>query len=408
MRAILTIGIFSLTTYYAGAQFNPDLFLAASVSDLELRELQVSENFLKDHDFNSPWIREMEIRARSNDSELGLEDYRLRFGLINPGEIKANKNYKRELGTTIQLRKEDKINDVLRQRYSLLIEHLYLSEVKSYSEEYLSVLEKLKALIYQNNGNNLLENALDTEEEILKLRIDLLGINQKLEITEFLIRERLSFSGDIKIDTSTLVTVDQVSNRISLVSTENTDLKTALVLQEQKLEESLYNVEKAESWRNIGFVQAEYDIERGADAADHLGYQVGVSIPIFKTDRPDLQRDKIDLLQEKAEEETKLALDKREQQILRMDFDHIIDQLNLLRGQFDFIDKFDQIEQQPDVDLIRKSKDYRRFLIEKKWGLYTLLLDKYIDFLHGHGQLVSRPLVNHLARELSPIDQNLN
>lgn len=406
MRALIIL-IFGSLILPAWAQFNAEEFLSSSISDIELEEVRASEKFLQENNFNSPWIRELEFRAKSNDREIGLEDYRLRFGLINPFEIKANKTYEYQLEETLKLRRQVQFNDVLRQRYILLIENIYLSNQVAGIKRQLDFYLELKNVIYNHEQKDLAEEALDIQELIFNTQSELGSLLQKHQLNELLIKQRLPFNGPIAIDTGSLVTLTQISQRLNQLS-DTTDLIAKLGQQENKLKQSLLKVEEAESWSNIGFIQAEYDTERGNEPAEHMGYRFGVTLPIFNSDKPDLQRDRLSLMEFQAKKKKESLENARKQQLLHMDFQFLLDQMQMVNAQREFIGHFESLEHPPNPDLVRKIWEFRWQLESKYWGLYTLLLNKYINLLHQQGRLVSLPMVNHLSRNMLPLGKDLN
>ncbi len=402
-RRLIICYFISLT---ATAQFSPEAFLSAAVSDIELEEIQAAQDFVKNNKFNSPWLRELEFRAKSNDREIGLEDYRLRFGFINPYEISANKKYRQELDQTIQLRKQMKLNDVLKMRYDLLIEQVYLSSQIRNAEELEEFYRRLRVLVYQNERDNLKEEILDLEDRLFKQRSKLYDLEQKLNINQYLIKEKLTDTISINIDINTLITYEYIFEHLN-TQENNTNLHSQLATQETNLRESRFTVEKAESYRNIGFFQAEYDMERGDELADQLGYRIGVTIPIFNPDKPDLQRDRLSIVENEAKQKRRINQNQRYQDILEMDFQHIKRQMILLEQELKFMTQFEAAEGQLSLDLLRKSTEFRFLLENRKMGLYTLLLNKFIDSLYQRGILVSSPMVNHISRNLLPLTISL-
>lgn len=401
-RKLVICFFISLT---ATAQISPEAFLSAAVSDIELVEIQAAQDFMKNNKFNSPWLRELEFRAKSNDREIGLEDYRLRFGFINPYEIRANKNYHQQLGQTIQLRKQMKLNDVLKMRYELLIEQVYLSSQIRNAEELEEFYRRLRVLVYQNERENLKEEILDLEDQLFKQRSKLYDLEQKLKINQYLIKEKLEDTISINLNISMLISIDYIFEHLN--TQEGTNLQSQLATQENKLRESRFTVEKAESYRNIGFFQAEYDIDRGDELDDQLGYRIGVTIPIVNPDKPDLQRDRLSIAENEAKQRKRLNQNQRNQDILQMDFQHIQKQMILLEQELKFITQFETSEGQLSLDLVRKSKEFHSLLKNRKMGLYTLLLSKYIDILYQKGKLVSSPMVNHISKNLLPLTISL-
>ncbi len=383
-------------------QLEMEEFLSSAVTDNELLEIYAAEKFLSENRFNSPWLRELEVRLRSNDQEIGLEDYRLRFGLINPFEIRANSNYRKELVKTVALRKSAQLNDVLRMRYSLIIENYYLNQRIEINSEYLKFLERL-ANIELQNGTESYKDILESNKTILELQLKLIDLRRKLDVNELLIGERAGQVGSIVVEEEALVGVDQIWRSL-FDSANSLNVNEQLDLQEQKLDESLYDIEKAQSRRNIGFVQAEYDVQRGNEFNEHIGYQVGVTIPVFNVDKADLQRDQLELVEEKAELENRLREQRTELKILTSGFESMIDQWELINEQINFLANVESTEFPISIELITDSAEYRNDLENRRLGIYSSLLHQYIDHLHQGGKLITDPIVNHLSSTLNPLN----
>ncbi len=398
MRVLCYISIIFFG-FVARAQFSMDEFLAQSVSDIELSEVKTSLDYINNHSFKSPWIREMEIRARSNDSELGLEDYRLRFGLLNPGEQRANRAYRDQLRTTTRLRLDTDLNDVLLQRYRLAIESMRLTSMDTLLdlERQLLEIEKEIALDASDLGQ-----AMKREDDIFQIGLESLRNQQKLKINTFLVRERLDFTGDVLLDTATFLSFQSILERISWAAQNEEDRIELLATEESKLRSVLYDIEKAESRSNIGFIQAEYDIERGNEINEHLGYQVGVTLPVFNADKPKLQREQLKLQTRNQESQIVKSDRIRAATFYSQEVDYMMAKWNLLTEELAKLESRTATYDDTEIMLfsLRKKLQLRKQLI----NLYLEAMDQYVGVLHLKGVLSSSPLRNYLAKGQYIID----
>ena len=398
MKKLLYISLLCLSSL-AAAQFSMDRFLAESVTDIELSEVKASLEYIGNNRFRSPWIREMEIRARSNDSELGLEDYRLRFGLLNPGEQRANRQYHNQLTTTTRLRLDTDLNDVLHQRYRLMIENMRLTALDTLLkvEQLRMTIEKEIALA----GSDL-EKVLETEDDIFRLEMDLLGNQQKLKVNHFLIGERLEFDGTIELDTTMFLSFQSLMDKISWAATNEEDRYQELAEEESKLRSVLYDIEKAESRSNIGFIQAEYDIERGNEFNEHLGYQVGVTLPVFNADRPKLERDKLKLESRNQSSQIERSERERAKSFYKQEVDFMMAKWDLLQKELYQIDDRTSAYNKTEIVLFVQKK--RLNLQKQLIDLYLEAMEDYVGVLHLKGVLSSSPLRNYLSKGQHIID----
>jgi hypothetical protein len=185
----------------------------------------------------------------------------------------------------------------------------------------------------------------------------------------------------------------------------NTGEHIDLVKMEQKnqLAAERYNIEKSESMRNIGYFQAEYDTERGDEAFDHFGYQIGIRIPIVNPDKPDLNRRKLATMDDHAllEEKRDNYRRKMELSVLRMhhyarQYREIEEKLALLRSQ-NYLN-FQRLDEAVKISDLIKINEFHMDLLDKKNAVAKQIYENYLRYLNLGGKLAEAPLRNYLAK----------
>jgi hypothetical protein len=175
-----------------------------------------------------------------------------------------------------------------------------------------------------------------------------------------------------------------------------------LALKSYELEQKAYLIEKAESHSNIGYIQAEYDLQNDEAFKDGLGFQLGVSIPLFNPDKPKLQREKLDLL----EQEYKVQEVKDENSLdtykLNEKFRRNIRSYLLLTERLDKLELLSKNITYDDMEDFLAMINYHGNLRALKQESYLDCLNAYIDILALSGRLSEAPYVNYISNALSP------
>lgn len=393
--------------HWGFAQFSLEEFLGSAREDISLDPAQAKIDFLKENNYNGPWISRVELRTRSNDANLSWEDYRFRLTPGNPAELKANKRYYQKEVELLNLEYKDLLNTALMERYFIALDHIFESNKKLNLEKQLAINRQLIEMINSSTGVYSMDlgDLIDTESNELDMSLNIESARIRIDEVEYLMKEHYDFSGEIDWSKSELLEVDDILNLFEEFKNLNTGEHINLVKMEQKnlLAAERYNIEKSESMRNIGYFQAEYDTERGDEAFDHFGYQIGIRIPIVNPDKPDLNRRKLATMDDHAllEEKRDNYRRKMELSVLRMDhlarkYWEIKGKLALLSGQnylnFQRMDKAVKIS-----DLI-KMNEFHMDLLNKKNSIEKEIFENYLDYLNLSGKLAEPPLRNYLAK----------
>lgn len=369
-------------------------FLSAPITDEEYIIVQMTEDFLSDHKFGSPWLRDLDFRVRSSGSQIGIEEYRMRLGLINPLEIKANRDYKRLVDQQFGAEKREVLNDVMLRRYEILLEHAFLSGKSGLLDMRQNELQSQSELLLGAQGS--LNDLIDVEESLTKLGLEGIDIDHKIE----LVMSSVSTSGVQNLDWGSfdIIPVDSIWQRAQEIEWSNGILhdqaRRSLALKEQ-----LLKIDRAEAFSNLGFIQGEYDLDRGDLPADHLGFQVGLTIPIFNSDKPQLERKKLALIDDQVELQTSVSVEKDRVNNILSEMGTSYLQLQLLKERSEKLNEYRQLNSEisGDLDTYIKLSELEYFMSEKSLNYESSLRMNYIRLLHLKGKLAETPLINYLS-----------
>lgn len=404
MKSLVIIA-FLLTHLTVFGQSDVDRFLAAAVTDDELLEVRETERFLEQHKFSSPWLRELEFRIRSDHGEPGIEDYRVRFGLLNPLEIKANRDYRNVLRNQLAFQRRSTLNDVFMRRYELLIESYYLNERVHQIADNFQALDGIKKAFLSSGAS--LGKFVDIEESLTKLKLEQTSLEQKLEIINLLIRRR-SGGKDVGWEEFNLITRSHLGELVVEQDTLYTAINIIKAGQDLEIEESILKIDKAEAFSNLGFFQAEYDRDNGSLLDKNLGFQIGMTIPVFNTDKPDIERRKLKMIDEKVAVETVKNEEAEQFELRKIAISATLRQLEMITEKIGQLEELKTLSdrQELDLDNLRKLLSYELFLNEKQLSLTADLMMKYIRSLHQTGTLANEPFINFLSEDLHTFDLN--
>ena len=369
-------------------------FLSAPITDEEYIIVQMTEDFLSDHKFGSPWLRDLDFRVRSSGSQIGIEEYRMRLGLINPLEIKANRDYKRLVDQQFGAEKREVLNDVMLRRYEILLEHAFLSGKSGLQDMRQNELQSQSELLLGAQGS--LNDLIDVEESLTKLGLEGIDIDHRIE----LVMSSVFTSGVQNLDWGSfeIIPVDSIWQRAQEIEWSNGILhdqaRRSLALKEQ-----LLKIDRAEAFSNLGFIQGEYDLDRGDLPADHLGFQVGLTIPIFNSDKPQLERKKLALIDDQVELQTSVSVEKDRVNNILSEMETSYLQLQLLKERSEKLNEYRQLNSEisGDLDTYIKLSELEYFMREKSLNYESSLRMNYIRLLHLKGKLAETPLINYLS-----------
>ena len=401
---------FSVTSNsIAQDDFTMEKYLATALKDQSLELFQAQASFLEDNNYNFPWINRVDVRIGSDRTDRSVEEFRLRLSPSNPAEVKANKEYHDKHQKSIATNYQIALNDALKNRYELLLQYHYFTTLLARLEQNLVDLTSLNQTLSSTNiekinAGDIIE--IQENQSALMLRIDELKY-QKEQVEYFIALDMPDSSPSM--NESLLISIDQIrsylQSRESHTAAMNLSIKEAeddLMLSEQML-----RIEKAEAWSNIGFIQGVYDIGRGNEINEHIGFQIGVRLPIVNPDKPKIQREQIELLEDEMELSATKDVVSKKRDLLILRLTHLLNQSETLNERIKMAnDVAPQNSSGLDLAQLLKIKKYKNKLSEQRLSLDKNLREAFIDYLDLSGYLIEKPLVNYLSSDFSKIEKN--
>ncbi len=411
LRIKILIVLILLSNGVARSQFSLNEFLSDARNDVRLYENKIKSDFLEQKPYRSPIIHRVEFRARTNDFNITQDDFRLRFNPTNPAEIRANKKYYSLERNTLVIDYQYALNKAIFKRYHQIISFFQLSD---------EIIYKRKEIILQNDQLKILEAELGNsdfditeyikeKENLLNLSLELNDLIHTKDKVEHEIKSSFAFNGNIEVDINgQLITYEKIKDIVeikSVISDTVNNIHLENLNRQIMLDEQRNVIEKAEGRRNIGYIQAEYDRFRGDDFDNHFGVQIGVRIPLTNADKPDLNRRKLNVMEDKADVvREKTALDVQ-CELLKLDIKFLFSQNNLIKGEISNDKLLILLNQNQNIkpeDLLEaqksilKMKKYEKLI---QWDIYK----SFIDYLYYSGKLIDIPLKNYLSENLEEI-----
>ena len=385
------------------AQFSMTDYLANAISEEELGYSQAKIEFLKDNKFNSPIIREVEFRARIRDFGEGFEDYRLRFSPLNPFEKRANQEYHSALQDQLKLEYRKNLEEVLLSRYLLMIEHIKLSRQISVLEASEIFYQRALSLTQSTGSSSAIKDFIALDKSHLETILDLSEARSELELIEETIKYTYSYEAPISWDYEEIVAIETI--RDWLLST-NPEIANNLELKNEQEKEKLdaldYKIEKNETFSNIGYVQAEYREDPDNSFSQNLGMQVAVSLPIVNRDKPKLQRQKLEMLdnsqdleRDRKELEEYMSTHLKNLSTTFYHYDLVSDKLTNYQGR-----EFNTTSTNNALDLMIELHEFQSELKMHQIDSESEIISLYIELRSLNGELSETPYYNYLSEGL--------
>jgi hypothetical protein len=260
-------------------------------------------------------------------------------------------------------------------------------------------LSRLKTGFEQMQSEKFsLKLIVEVDEKILKRELRKKDLQTLKEILEHYFRRVHGFSDSLNWNGFDLITVSTIRQKMA-IDTSAISKELELAMKSLQLEEQSYKIEKAEAFSNIGFFQLEYDTDRGKEFDDHMGFQLGIQLPVFNRDKPQLQREKLELIE-------------NEYNVQQLEDQTEIDRFNLNRQLLEQIWSYEVVSNRIQTfELLGQDLSYDKVedylalvgylgnLQMLRNDIYQECLGTYLDLLAMTGVLSQRPFVNYLAEE---------
>lgn len=400
------IGFF-LFSQKATAQITLNDFLLTAFEDQALSVYDAQKEFLRPSSYRLPIINELELRM-AND-ELAYEDlqYAVRINPGNPWQIRRNNALFNATKKELSLRKQLEFKEILLERYELALNYIYSSELSNLTNKELRLAQQKTAIFEEHfesglfDAGDFVESKLDQIDGVRSLDAALIEVAQNRTEIELILK-----NVDFDWTSFPLITVSQIDS-ISNILVTSSFSSAELDLIAQRLEVAKQEVRLERADFGLGFVQAEYAPFRNNKNSE-IGFSAGITIPIFRDNKPQIAERKLDEIELKNDFE---RLQRRDSVDKILEYEHLknliyhhekieaqVNKLNL-GALVENLTRSENFDPLPIIKLEEGILNIEELLLKSK----RRVLEQYLDFLFTFDALTHQPLVNYFSNELEEI-----
>ncbi len=396
----------------ASGQFSLNAYLGTARYDISLQGTRDQLDYLGNNRIRTPIINRLEFRAQTQDLNIVPESYRLRITPTNPFENIRNRQMQEIEDSVFSGDLQFKMNNALIIRYRLIIHYIFYRERLDLIDQQIGLLnDELKFIKNEGEFDELDPLKLvDTEKELTEKRIEKSEMDSRIKKSEITIRGLYDFSGEININRSQLISVSNMNSLVLGIHIARDSLNIYLSREKlkQDLRQAKFRTDLARSFRNIGFLEAQYRPYRGDYFSNRLGFEIGIRIPVFNEDKADHQRSYLNLLGDQHDYSQKKDQLSRDQEISFIDIMSSISKYEIINSMLELLfpgDNIDiykkQVNKNPEK--LFKIKSDQLKMMEDRIDYIEKVYEDYIDFLDEYGKLSGMPLHNYLSPSLDEI-----
>jgi hypothetical protein len=393
-------------------------FLATAEKDFTVVEQEKKIAVISQGAPSIPFVNNIEFRLRNKAFEPDRQRYSLRVEPRGIGETRATERlFNAQVARETQQR-EFLENDALRDRYMLVIESLERRvRLQMYGEMIVLYEDRTKVLHKTSYSTDFdISSVITAENELTKLRT--LGIEtaKEIEVLRREIRFRLGDTAFTDFDTTGLLPISTVSDRLAAmplaIDTNNVYLSHYRL--QFRLAEERYSLEKAASRRFVSLLSFSYDngtmldeIARRDDGKSfNLNHsyllEAGIRLPFLTADRQEIARRKAAYLSDKADYERlkrelldKMLHDREDILALIAEFRYVTARENEVDAQTS-LKKYLQMSGADPLMLLSIKEAILKNRMETEKIRFDILRN-YVRVLDATGALSRTPLKNYLS-----------
>ena len=395
MRSLFFLIYILLFVGNISAQFDFGKYFETSTSDPEFSLLKNQTEFMQQENFNLPWIREIEMRIRTNDANTSPEDYRFRLEFTNPLVHRATKKYNQKYEENLKIQTSNVFNQVLYLRYQLLVRSFEMDQKVRRLQAAIDRLKDLREMALINQASR---DVLKVEVQFTKLELEIHEMKTEKDFVNELINKLSNQSINPDWSNFDIVNPDVMWQVINLTNTQEMPL-IRQINSELELANEEFKLECNNARRIRAFIQSEYDSDRGNMPNEHWGFQIGIGIPFIHSDRTDLQYERLNLIE--LETESALLLSQFEQRLDELKKNFLSKQTNWEKVE-EKIFKTHQLPETNNLSLLLDIFEYQEELAEIRSGLYMDMVMLYIEILSMQGRFNKQERMNFLSNGLEP------
>lgn len=288
-------------------------FLVSATHDKELEIYNNQISYLSGKPYRLAPIRELEYRSQTNELGANKQEHAIRISPANPLEIMYTKKVFNSYQNLLSLQRELALNQLLTQRYLLAVDLLYLNELKEIRNKLVNTTNGRISILEQQNSSGFFD-----AEEYVKLKLEQMEDLTDLKTIEFQIdqkgKEVIKLTGKdreaLHLEEwtySNAISIEQMEHLVD--SLLQRPLFTTLFAYSKEKVNFAENEYKLKKWDiNPGFVQGSYRHYQELKDQSPLGFNFGVTIPVFNPNKGRIAKQRLEIL----EAENELVLEKQE------------------------------------------------------------------------------------------------
>lgn len=405
--SVIVCSVLSMAPQRSLAQQTVSDYLLTAFEDPNIGQYDSRISFLRPRNYRFPILEEVEVRMGNDEQTYEDLQYALRVRPGNPWRIRRNNAFFNATRKELQLQKKLEYKENMINRYELALEYFYNRELADHIQETMSLLNQRASIMEENIQSELFdardysEAKLEQVENIEKLDEAVVELNQvMLEIKIILRADALDWDAFKLID---MATIEEVAEDVASESELSTELD--LIAQQIEVARREVRVEKADF--DIGFAQLEYYPFTNRDA--NYGFSVGVTLPIFRDNKPQIAERKMDEMELKGE----YVAEQFQDSVNKIrDYEHL---KNLIAHHDLILEKKEELNLSVMTENLAASEDFDPMtVLDLREGILKLdevilksryrVLSQFIDFLYTYDVLTKTPLKNYLSKDLSLIE----
>lgn len=393
------------------AQVQISEFLRSAYDAVEVKTSQEQVAYLKTKPYKLSPLQKLEFRTQVREMSLEKQEYALRMQPANPWEIKSNNQYFRDYQTFLSTQSQLALKEALVERYGVMVDYIFYSELKQLAEEQVVLIEKQLAVLERQSASSFFD-----ADEYVDLKIEHLEEVTEQEDASFGLLNQISVMNQlypmlsgrtIELDWKKLISVERMERVLdSLKAKEVSSLLIVYRQQKLNLDNSRYKLEKSNM--NVGYLQAEYD-ERRVEQ-DRVPYNIGlgITIPITNPNKGDMARQKLNAIEAEYELKQEEKIDRLNKENSYARAREMIQHYHLLKKKIDEMMNSELAKNlsnvkggDPRIRIRYESSINKLHVVEAK--LKRKIYNCYIDYLAVSDYLQQAPLINFLTNTLAPI-----
>ncbi len=408
---IVSFLLFFFLSSFAQAQISMEDFLAGVWDEPELQAFSNQNAYLNTNPYRLSMVRRLEFRTESNQLDPERQDYALRLNPANPWEVKRNNQYFKTYQEVLQLDQSRKVKESLLNRYQLIIQWAYWTELKKLKEDesrvnqnMIKILEAQRFSDYFDANDyvklklNQMEKIIEQEE--IQFKID----DQRSRVEALLSKNQYATIG---WTSDSLLEIERVEAVVDSIFNLGSGGNGEVAYREKKvmMANDEWLLEKSNV--NVGFLQTEYQPFRTEQDRNPWSISLGVTIPVFNPNKGDMAKRKLDIIE--AEGDLMRAKDAQEsgRALMHAKIKTLISRYRNVKLQFEAL-KLDELgtslQQQKGNPMatvrlennVIKSNEITARLKQEIYGAY-------IGFLAYAELLQQGPLINYLSPSLQTL-----